>query len=134
MTVAPLAVDFPRPVITSATQTDDLELAAGCAAGDSDSFAEIYRRFGERMKSIAFNHLGNIADAEDAVQDTLVKLHRAARGFTGQAAFSTWLYRILVNTCLDMLRKRRRRIQETQIDDVVTGSRAAMTIDDAKRM
>ena len=134
MTVAPLAVDFPRPVITSATQTDDLELAAGCADGDSDSFAEVYRRFGERMKSIAFNHLGNIADAEDAVQETFVKLHRAARGFTGEAAFSTWLYRILVNTCLDMIRKRRRRIQEAPIDDVLTGVRASATVDDAKRM
>ena len=132
MTVAPLAVDFPRPV-TTATQTDDLDLAAGCAGGDSDCFAEVYRRFGERMKSIAYNHLGNIADAEDAVQESFVKLHRAARGFTGEAAFSTWLYRILVNTCLDMIRKRR-RIQETQIDDALAGGRAAMTIDEAKRM
>ena len=134
MTVAPLAVDFPRPVITSATETDDLQLAAGCADGDSDCFAQAYRRFGERMKSIAFNHLGNIADAEDAVQETFVKLHRAARGFTGEAAFSTWLYRILVNTCLDMLRKRRRRIQEAPIDDMLTAVRAEMTVDDAKRM
>ena len=133
MTVAPLAVDFPRPVIT-ATQTDDLDLAAGCASGESDAFAEVYRRFGERMKSIAYNHLGNVADAEDAVQETFVKLHRAARGFTGEAAFGTWLYRILVNTCLDMLRKRRRRIQETQIDDAPAGERAAMAVDDAKRM
>jgi len=134
MTVAPLAVNFPRPVITSATQTDDLDLAAGCAGGESDAFAEVYRRFGERMKSIAFNHLGNIADAEDAVQETFLKLHRAARGFTGEAAFSTWLYRILVNTCLDMIRKRRRRIQEAPIDDVLTGVRASATVDDAKRM
>ena len=134
MTVTPLAVDSPRPVITSATQTDDLDLAAGCAGGESDAFAEVYRRFGERMKSIAFNHLGNIADAEDAVQETFVKLHRAARGFTGEAAFSTWLYRILVNTCLDMIRKRRRRIQETPIDDLLTGVRADATVDDAKRM
>jgi len=134
MTVTPLAVDFSRPVTTSATQTDDLQLAAGCAGGDSDAYAEVYRRFGERMKSIAFNHLGNIADAEDAVQETFVKLHRAARGFTGEAAFSTWLYRILVNTCLDMIRKRRRRIQETPIDDLLTGVRAGATVDDAKRM
>jgi len=134
MTVAPLAVGFPSPVIESATQTDDLQLAGGCAAGDSDSYAEVYRRFGERMKSIAFNHLGNIADAEDAVQDTFLKLHRAARGYTGEAAFSTWLYRILVNTCLDMLRKRRRRIQEAPIDDMLTAVRAEMTVDDAKRM
>ncbi len=134
MTVTPLAVDFSRPVTTSATQTDDLQLAAGCAGGDSDAYAEVYRRFGERMKSIAFNHLGNIADAEDAVQETFVKLHRAAKGFTGEAAFTTWLYRILVNTCLDMIRKRRRRIQEAPIDDVLTGVRAGVSVDDAKRM
>ncbi len=134
MTLTSLAVDFPSPVITSATQTDDLRLAGGCAAGDSDCFAEVYRRFGERMKSIAFNHLGNVADAEDAVQETFVKLHRAARGFTGEAAFSTWLYRILVNTCLDAIRKRRRRIQETPIDDQIFGGRAGVSVDDAKRM
>ena len=134
MTVTPLAVDFSRPVTTSATHTDDLRLATGCAGGESDAYAEVYRRFGERMKSIAFNHLGNIADAEDAVQESFVKLHRAARGFTGEAAFSTWLYRILVNTCLDMIRKRRRRIQEAPIDDVLTGVRAGLSVDDAKRM
>jgi RNA polymerase sigma-70 factor (ECF subfamily) len=120
--------------VTTATQTDDLDLAAGCASGESDAFAEVYRRFGERMKSIAFNHLGNVADAEDAVQEVFIKLHRAARGFTGEAAFSTWLYRILVNTCLDMIRKRRRRIQETQIDEVLTATRSGMSVDDAKRM
>ena len=134
MTVATLAVRLSGPVITSATHTDDLRLAGGCAAGQSESFAEVYRRFGERMKSIAFNHLGNIADAEDAVQETFVKLHRAARGFTGEAAFSTWLYRILVNTCLDMIRKRRRRIQEAPIDDALPGGRAGVAVDDAKRM
>ena len=134
MTSSSLAVDFPRPVITTATQTDDLRLAGGCAAGDSDSFAEVYRRFGERMKSIAFNHLGNIADAEDAVQETFVKLHRAASGFTGEAAFSTWLYRILVNTCLDAIRRRRRRIQEAPIDDQISFGRAGASVDDAKRM
>jgi RNA polymerase sigma-70 factor, ECF subfamily len=134
MTLTTLTVDFPRPVITSATQTDDLRLAAGCAAGSSESFSEVYRRFGERMKSIAFNHLGNIADAEDAVQETFVKLHRAAKGFTGEAAFTTWLYRILVNTCLDAIRKRRRRIQEAPIDDELSGGRAGMSVDDAKRL
>jgi len=134
MALSSLALDFPRPVTTSDAHTDDLRLAAGCAAGDSDAFAEIYRRYGERMKSIAFNHLGNIADAEDAVQETFIKLHRAAKSFTGEAAFTTWLYRILVNTCLDLLRRRRRRIQEAPIDDAVAGSRAATSIDDAKRM
>ncbi|HEY3057121.1 MAG TPA: hypothetical protein VGK31_14440, partial [Thermoanaerobaculia bacterium] len=45
---------------------DDRRIAAACAAGDSAIFEQIYRRYGSRMKSIAFHHLGSVADAEDA--------------------------------------------------------------------
>jgi len=61
---------------------DDRRLANGCAAGDTKVFEEIYRRFGERMKSLAWNHLGNSSDAEDAVQETFLKIHRSATTFT----------------------------------------------------
>ena len=84
------------------------------------------------MKSIAWNHLGNTSDAEDAVQETLLKVHRAASTYTGEAAFSTWIYRILVNTCYDLLRRRRRRIEEEPIED--TFERSAPNVDDAKRI
>jgi RNA polymerase sigma-70 factor (ECF subfamily) len=120
--------------LTLPVPDDDLILAERCARGDSDAFAQIYRAHGEKMKSIAFNHLGNISDAEDAVQETFVKVSRAARTYTGEASFSTWLYRILVNTCYDALRKRRRRIQESPIDDDVPFTRPASNVDDAKRM
>lgn len=95
-----------------------------------DGFDEIYRRFGDRMKSIAFNLLGTVADAEDAVQETFLKMYRAASSFHGSAAYSTWIYRILVNTCYDMLRKRKRRITEAPIEDVTP----AATVDDVKRL
>jgi RNA polymerase sigma-70 factor, ECF subfamily len=112
---------------------DDRRLAAACASGDTSAFEQLYRGFGERMKSIAYNYLGNITDAEDAVQETFVKIHRSASGFTGDAAFSTWLYRILVNTCNDALRKRRRRPQESPIEELAV-ERPATTVDEAKRM
>jgi RNA polymerase sigma factor (sigma-70 family) len=111
---------------------DDQQLAAACAAGDTQVFEEIYRRFGDRMKSIAWNHLGNTGDAEDAIQETLLKVHRAAGTFTGEATFATWLYRILVNTCYDVLRKRKRRIEETPLDDSL--ERSASSVDDMKRI
>ncbi len=111
---------------------EDSRLAAACAAGDSGVFEEIYRRFGDRMKSIAWNHLGNASDAEDAVQETFLKVHRAAMTYTGEASFSTWLYRILVNTCYDVLRKRKRRIEEAPIEE--TGERTAPNVDDTKRI
>jgi RNA polymerase sigma-70 factor (ECF subfamily) len=120
---------------TSRTSSDDRRLAAACAAGDTKVFEDIYRRFGDRMKSIAWNHLGNRSDAEDAVQETFLKVHRAAATYTGQASFATWIYRILVNTCYDVLRRRRRRIDEAPIEDTPeTAERTAPAVDVAKRM
>jgi RNA polymerase sigma-70 factor (ECF subfamily) len=120
---------------TGATDADDQRLASACMAGDSRVFEEIYRRFGDRMKSVAWNHLGNRSDAEDAVQETFIKVHRAASTYTAEASFSTWLFRILVNTCYDVLRKRRRRIDEAPIDDLPESStRTAANVDDAKRI
>ena len=116
-----------------AALNDDRRLAAACAAGDSLVFEDIYRRFGPRLRSIAFNHLGNISDAEDAVQDTFIKVHKASSTYTGDASFSTWLYRILINTCYDVMRKRKRRPEETPIEDV-TIERTAAAVDDMKRM
>jgi RNA polymerase sigma-70 factor (ECF subfamily) len=63
------------------------------------------------MKSIAANILGNTADAEDAVQETMLKAYRGAARFRGGASVSTWLYRILLNTCYDFLRQSRRRAE-----------------------
>jgi len=122
--------------ITTAPQpsADDVRVARACAAGDSATFEELYQRHGDRMKSIAFNHLGNISDAEDAVQETFLKIHRAASTFNGEAAFSTWAYRILINSCYDLLRKRKRRGDEAPIDDFFEASRAASSVDDAKRI
>ncbi len=59
-------------------------------------------------------------------------MHRAAGTFTGEASFATWLYRILVNTCYDVLRKRKRRIEEAPLDDTL--QRSASSVDDFKRM
>lgn len=121
--------------VTSPASEEDRRLASACAAGDTKIFEELYQRLGDRMKSIAWNHLGNRSDAEDAVQETFLKVHRAARTYSGEASFSTWVFRILVNTCYDVLRKRRRRIEETSIDETFeTAERTAPNTDDAKRM
>jgi RNA polymerase sigma factor (sigma-70 family) len=123
------------PMRESATSSDDRRLAAACTAGNTTVFEELYDRLGDRMKSIAWNHLGSSADAEDAVQETFLKIHRAASTYTGEASFSTWAFRILVNTCYDILRKRRRRIDEASFDDEPeTAERTAPSVDDAKRI
>lgn len=135
MLQAVMTTTIPGSAPSASAGADDRRLANGCAAGDTTVFEEIYRKFGEKMKSVAWNHLGNVSDAEDAVQETFLKIHRAATTFTGEASFSTWAYRILVNTCFDILRKRKRRIEETQLDDTFEPiERTAPNVDDMKRI
>jgi RNA polymerase sigma-70 factor (ECF subfamily) len=119
-----------------ARDAEDRRTAEACAAGEPGIFEKIYQRYGDRMKSIAWNHLGNAADAEDAVQETFLKIHRAASTYTGEASFSTWAFRILINTCYDILRRRRRRIEEAPLDESGgdTLERTAPNVDDAKRI
>jgi RNA polymerase sigma factor (sigma-70 family) len=139
--VAP-AFELASPVITSETPKpasrtatdEDARLARACAEGDTGVFEEIYREHSDRMKSIAYNHLGNVSDAEDAVQETFLKVHRAASTYNGESAFTTWMYRVLINTCYDALRRRQRRIQSTSMDDAMPVERAGVSVDDAKRM
>src|ERR1051326_4122775 len=122
---------IPDATVTVSTD-EDRRLAAQCASGDTDVFERIYRMHGDKMKSIAYNHLGNVSDAEDAVQETFLKVHRAASTYSGEASFSTWMVRILSNTCYDMLRKRQRRPEEQEEEG--TFERTAPSVDDNKRI
>jgi len=87
----------------------ELQLVDGCRSGHLEAFEELYRLHGPRMKSIAMNMLGNISDAEDVVQEVFLKVYRGIGSFRGQSAFSTWVYRILVNACRDSQRRGFRR-------------------------
>jgi len=98
------------------------ELLEGCRAGDLDAFERLYEMHAARMKSIAWNLLGNAGDAEDAVQEAFLKIYRGAKTFRAGAAFSTWTYRILVNTCYDALRRRKSRPVATSLDYDVAAS------------
>jgi RNA polymerase sigma-70 factor (ECF subfamily) len=97
-------------------QGEEERLLEGCRAGDVSAFERLYELHGTRMKSIAANLLGSAADAEDAVQESFLKVYRGAAAFRGGARLSTWIYRVLVNTCYDFLRKRRRRPVEVSED------------------
>ena len=94
--------------VTAAT-SEDAELAARCRAGDLAGYERLYARHGARMKNVARNLLGSAIDAEDAVQETFLKVQRSIASFRGQSSFVTWTYRILINTCYDARRSRLRK-------------------------
>jgi RNA polymerase sigma-70 factor (ECF subfamily) len=74
--------------------------------GDPDAFAEIFRRHRDRLWAVAVRTIGDREEAADALQDALLSAHRAAARFRGDSAVTTWLHRIVVNACLDRLRRR----------------------------
>ncbi len=93
----------------SGTESADSALAAACLSGDLRAYEELYRLQGARMRNLARNLLGSQSDAEDAVQETFLKIQRKIETFRGQSSFVTWAFRILVNTCHDLRRSRIRR-------------------------
>lgn len=93
---------------------DDAALAAGCLAGDMRAFERLYQSQGARMKNLARNLLGTQNEAEDAVQETFLKVQRSIATYRGESSFVTWVFRILVNTCHDLRRSRARRKEQSQ--------------------
>ncbi|MER7587181.1 RNA polymerase sigma factor SigM [Micromonospora sp. NPDC127501] len=85
---------------------EDLELLRAHVAGDPDAFAELFRRHRDRLWAVALRTLGDREEAADALQDALLSAHRAAARFRGDSAVTTWLHRIVVNACLDRIRRR----------------------------
>jgi len=102
------------PTVVVPPPTPEQALVEACREGRASAFEELYRDHGGRMKSVARNLLGNASDAEDAVQEAFLKLYRGLAGFKGDSALSSWLYRILVNTCYDIGRRRKRRAENLQ--------------------
>ena len=96
----------PKP---AAIADEDWQHVEALLRGSLPAFERLYQQSGGRMKSIACNLMGNTSEAEDAVQESFLKVYRSIRSFQGHSSLSTWIYRILVNTCLDLKRKRRRQ-------------------------
>jgi RNA polymerase sigma-70 factor (ECF subfamily) len=93
---------------SEAEYQSDAELLAACRRRDIRAFEQVYLAHGARLKSMAYHILGTRTDAEDAVQETFLKLYRGIHGFQGQSSIGTWLCRILINTAYDVARKRQR--------------------------
>ena len=78
-------------------------------SGDSDAFGILFSRHRERLWAVAVRTLGDPDDAGDALQDAMISAFRRAGSFRGDSAVTTWLHRIVVNACLDLLRRRAAR-------------------------
>ncbi len=87
---------------------EDARLVALARSGDADAFEQLVRRHQVTVYRVSVRLLDNPADAEDAAQDAFLQAWRGLQRFRSGSTFSTWLYRIVTNRCLNFLRSRRR--------------------------
>lgn len=83
----------------------DLELVRRCQKGDDAAFGELVSRYQRKVFTIALGMVKNPEDAMDIAQESFIKVHRYIGNFQGSSSFYTWLYRIIVNLCIDHLRR-----------------------------
>lgn len=104
-------------------ETPDEALAIRAAAGDAHAFGTLYVRYRKMVYTLALRTLGTDADAEDALQETFLRVHRALPRFRGESKLSTWIWRVALSVALTERRSRKRAA--ASIENVKTAEPAA---------
>jgi RNA polymerase sigma-70 factor (ECF subfamily) len=98
--------------------SDEL-LVARAQENDSAAFKQLVDRHKTKIYYTACRLMGNHSDADDLSQETFIRAYRGLGKFKGRSSFSTWLYRILVNCCMDVWRKRKQRGRDIQFNEAL---------------
>ena len=118
---------------------EESRLIQRASAGDAAAFNSLMGMHERRMYAVALRMCGNPEDAQDCLQEAMLRIYRAIGGFKAQSSFSTWVYRITMNACLDELRRRKNRPNTSldglydagwsPVDPGATPEKHAMTVD-----
>lgn len=93
--------------IAAVAALNESELLAKARSGDHRAFADLLRMYDARLRGLAYRMLGDATLMDDALQEAYVKAYRALPRFRGESGFGTWLFRIVHNACIDLLRRTR---------------------------
>lgn len=88
--------------------------------GDVSAFEMLIEAYQKKVFNLAYRIIGNYDDANDIAQEAFIRIFRSISGFRGQSSFSTWIYRITTNVCLDEIRKRKNKSVQYLDDDIQT--------------
>ncbi len=97
---------------------DDFTLVSECAKGNARAQRALFDKFAPKMLAVLMRYLRNAEEAEDTLQDGFVKIFQKIGEFKMEGSLEGWIRRIMVNTALDMLRKNKKLLGDTQLDDV----------------
>ena len=99
---------------------DERQLIYLASSGDTRAFETLMTQHEGRMYAVALRMCSNREDAQDCVQEAMIRAYRSMDSFKGQASFSTWIYRVTMNACLDELRRRKARYASS-LDNMIEG-------------
>jgi len=99
--------------------TDDLTLVKRVRSGDQRAFKLLVERYQRKIYSVALGMVRDREEAMDVSQEAFVKVYKYLDHFKGDASFYTWLYRITVNICIDVIRKRGGRSEMLEFDESI---------------
>jgi RNA polymerase sigma-70 factor, ECF subfamily len=102
-------------------RSDEFALIRAAQRGDQDAFEQLVRAHDQNVLRMAFNVLHSQEDARDVYQEAFLRVHRNLPKFRFDCSFSTWLYRIVANLCLDQIRRRKVRKEESPSVDTRSG-------------
>jgi RNA polymerase sigma-70 factor, ECF subfamily len=95
---------------TGDVRNADLDLAGRIRTGDGRAFEDLYQQHAARLFNLAYRMASSTTDAEDLLQDIFLLAYRKMGSFRGESSLGTWLYRLAMNHCLDVLRSRQARM------------------------
>jgi RNA polymerase sigma-70 factor, ECF subfamily len=108
--------------------TDDLTLVERVRTGDQRAFKSLVERYQRKVYAVALGMLKDKEDARDVAQEAFVKVYRYLDHFKGDASFYTWLYRITVNICIDVMRKKGNAREDVEFDETIAHDTAEANI------
>ena len=101
---------MPTELGLGSDHADENRIIAQCLAGDRKAYTLLVERYKELVHDLVYRMIGDAARAEDIAQDAFVKGYLSLRDFRGESRFSTWVCRIAINRCRDLLRRARREV------------------------
>ena len=111
----------PAEPMTAEARAEETAIVTAAIRGDESAFAELSRRHRRELHVHCYRMLASFEDAEDLVQETMLRAWQKRETFEGRGPFRAWLYRIATNACLDFLQKHERQVTESQSRDSQTG-------------
>ena len=101
------------------TTINDNYLIESVVNGDTKAYAQLVNRYKDMVYTLAIRMMRNREEAEEVAQDTFIKVFSSLNKFKGNSKFSTWIYKVTYNTCLDRIKKNKKYLNDVAIDEFI---------------